>query len=730
MLNFFQKENPNEDLGFRKTIGSKGTTTLRHSASKDIRNKPFGDYLLVRKLAHGGMAEVFLAKRLADPDAGPLVLKCILPELADDPQFLAMFVNEAQLAAQMDHTNIVRVFDFGEHEGRLFMAMEFVEGVDCWRFARCLYPWGEDHAAVAILIVTQVLRALEYVHGLTDVNGNPLRVVHRDLSPTNIYLSTRGAVKLGDFGIARIDSHRYRQVAVIPKGKFGYIAPELIEGRPIDQRADIFSVGVVLAELLIGKKMFTGASQLSVMLEIQEGRLETLDQNTDKVEPGLLQILHNALALCPDERFSDAREFREALQVYMEMQNRLASPAQLAIYVSEAVNIIERNSLNPPTPVTAAASPNTAVTAPAPPPAPPQTTPVCVTEPTQNELRATAYENDDAENTPVTRESSHFVQEWRYTAQLDDGRTVGPTSYAHIIELICSDCIGPTTLVCAGKGTFRPAESFPELARHLPAYTPNTEAQDVQIPNKRGALHVHPAPRIILELSCSQATGMLTCRHRTFRKEVYFREGQIVYVASNEPKELLGEFLVQRNVIDRAELEIALALLPKFSGHLGDTLIALGMMSAVDLFKHIGQQISTRYEDLLNWNRGSYEFYDGTACRTDVLEVRIDPFETVRERLIGAAADLDSDEILAGARNATITKGRLFGRILDGLGLPATLRESIERERTPFSIAQRLRENPSEKARLELAQALFIAFETGIWLLSGPTPSWRSSNPA
>ena len=135
---------------------------------------PFGPYLLTRKIGHGGMAEVFLGRaRDAAPDSAPLVIKCILQELASDPQFLAMFVNEAQLAAQMRHPNIVQVFDFGEVDGRLFMVMEYINGLDCWRFARRLHPWGEDHAATALRIISGVLEALAYAHEMTDVNGRP-----------------------------------------------------------------------------------------------------------------------------------------------------------------------------------------------------------------------------------------------------------------------------------------------------------------------------------------------------------------------------------------------------------------------------------------------------------------------------------------------------------------------------------------------------------------------------
>ncbi|MCP4198917.1 MAG: serine/threonine protein kinase [Proteobacteria bacterium] len=300
----------------------------------------FGRYLLKQKLAHGGMAEVFLGCAMdADPNAEQLVIKCILPELAREPQFVGMFTNEAQLAAQMKHPNIVKVLDFGEVGGRLYMVMEHVEGLDCWRFARRLHPWGEDHTSLVVWIACQVLDALHYAHGVTDVNGISLNVIHRDLSPSNIYLSLKGEVKLGDFGIAKIESERYRRIQMIPHGKHGYVAPEQAEGRAVDRRADIFSMGIVLTELLIGKKLFTDTSQLSQLCDIKEGRLDALDSKVERVAPGLAKVIYKALARVPAHRYATALEFRDVLNAYVDDHGPTSSAPALAEHVRRAVEL-------------------------------------------------------------------------------------------------------------------------------------------------------------------------------------------------------------------------------------------------------------------------------------------------------------------------------------------------------------------------------------------------------
>jgi serine/threonine protein kinase len=686
----------------------------------------FGNYVLTRKIGHGGMAEVFIGHRIDDwPSVSPRVIKCILPNLAHDPQFLAMFINEAQLAAQMDHRNIVKVFEFGEFGGRLYMAMEYVEGLDCWRFTRRLHPWGEDHTALAIWIVCEVLNALEYAHDMTDVNGNPLNVIHRDLSPSNIYLSLKGEVKLGDFGIARIDSSRYRQITMIPKGKFGYVAPEQVEGLPIDKRADIFAVGIVLAELLIGKKMFSGPSQLSIMLEIKDARLDTLEQNVDRVEPPLLDILLGALARDPANRYGSAAEFRNVLLGYLEIERRTPAPGVLATQLKKAVEHSERArsiSSSPPTPTTSNEPLESVITAPS------SFLPAAAMrneETTPLELGSYA---DLSKGTPITSDSTLFEKDLQYTARLDDGRIVGPTSYAHIIELICSDHIGPDTPISMDGRNFLPASSRPELTRHLPAYTPTWDEADAKTPDKRGILQIEAPAEVTLSLAIQNETGMLLCRQNEHRKEIYFQNGRPVYISSNTPGELLGEYLVSIGAIERAELEMALALLPKFNGHMGDTLIALGMLSAVELFNFIGDQVRSRFKSLMAWRYGQYEFYRGTACRSDVLPVPLEPFSMVVDCLLEQTERIPVDATLSAMSESTVSPSLRMREMLDCLDLPSELESMLRGLSNPRAIKNIdfVKRNP--RAKKDIVQAIYIAIETGLWMLEGISPPWRTTD--
>lgn len=688
----------------------------------------FGHYVLLRKIAHGGMAEVFLGRDRDDGEDGPLrVIKCILPQLANDPQFLAMFINEAQLAAQMSHPNIVRVFDFGEQAGRLFMVMEYVEGLDCWRFTRRLYPLGGDHTAIAIWITCRILDALEYAHGMTDVNGDPLNVVHRDLSPSNIYLSIDGDVKLGDFGIARIASERYRRVTLIPKGKFGYVAPEQVEGAAIDQRADIFAVGVVLAELLIGKKMFTAASQIGVMLEIKEGRLDKLEENVDRVDPELLGVLRSALARRPEDRYLSARELNRALQEFASRRSRGASRAALASLVRRALDLNDPHSSAPAgapsaTPTTKEVTEPGAFSL-----APPTISPTTVGRrrtPVVFGSTSSLAPLDDDGATPITREATPFEGETLYTARLGAGRVFGPASYARMIELICTDDITADTLVSRDGRRYIPAAELPELQRHLPAYTPTADIENVEVPTRKGILSLEAPAEVLLSLAIQGESGLLVCRDGVRRKEVYFYEGRPVYVSSNTPRELLGEYLVSRGAIDRANLELALALLPKFNGHMGDTLIALGVLSVVQLFGYIVDQVKSRFSDLIGWRRGTYEYYKGVSCRPDVLEVNLEPFGMIAEELVRYATQLDAPRAVSEMRQSVVSQASTAGEVLRRVSFPADI-DALLRDTLQSHLVADLAEEVGNDALL--AKTMYVAIESGIWVLEGPPPLWRKT---
>src|SRR6266566_558053 len=224
----------------------------------------FGRYLLQKRIAVGGMSEVYLARPASgDRPAPELVIKRLLPSVLDDPRSRKTFEVEANLHAAARHPNVVEVFEAGEVNGEPYLAMEYVPGVDMFRLMRRAQSETRRlPSAVAIYVARELCKALACVHGLKDEAGKPYAIVHRDVTPSNVYLSVTGTVKLGDFGIARSFAENTRATGnQVLKGKYGYLAPEQVSGEPFDYHADLFSLAVVLAEMLIGQSLFPGAGQ-------------------------------------------------------------------------------------------------------------------------------------------------------------------------------------------------------------------------------------------------------------------------------------------------------------------------------------------------------------------------------------------------------------------------------------------------------------------------------------
>ncbi|MFN7147789.1 MAG: serine/threonine-protein kinase, partial [Myxococcota bacterium] len=219
----------------------------------------FGRYQLLERIAAGGMAEVFLARSFGvEGFEKRLVIKRILPELAQNPRFVQMFVHEAKLSVSLAHPNIVQVFDLGKVGDDPYMAMEYIQGRDLTQVLRVLRRNGERlPIPIAVTIAAAVARGLAYAHARAAPDGRPLHIVHRDVSPHNIMVSYEGDVKLVDFGIARLVGEREGADAKRPGGgKFAYMSPEQAAGKPLDHRSDIFSLGVVLFEMLAGRRLF------------------------------------------------------------------------------------------------------------------------------------------------------------------------------------------------------------------------------------------------------------------------------------------------------------------------------------------------------------------------------------------------------------------------------------------------------------------------------------------
>lgn len=294
----------------------------------------FGKYFLLEKLAVGGMAEIYKAKTYgAEGFEKLLAIKRILPHAAEDKEFINMLIDEAKLSVLLSHANIVQVFDLGKIGSDYFISMEYIHGVNVRDVLYKLREKGEKIAAeLAVFIASETCKGLDYAHRKTDSEGNALDIVHRDISPQNILISYEGEVKIVDFGIAKAAMNISNTMAGILKGKISYMSPEQAMGKAIDNRTDIFSLGILLYEALTGKKLFTGESQFEVLKKIRTTRIHT-EQLPENLPAELKNILAKALAYDPKDRYQQASDMSVALTRFLYSTYTDFSPRKLATFI-------------------------------------------------------------------------------------------------------------------------------------------------------------------------------------------------------------------------------------------------------------------------------------------------------------------------------------------------------------------------------------------------------------
>lgn len=273
-------------------------------------------YRVLEKLEAGGMAEVFRAESEGlEGFSKQVAIKRVLPHLSEKTKFIAMFLDEARLSAQLSHSNVVQVFDIGRGDNTFFIVMEFVDGVNLKAIAESFATSGQRMPIqVAAYITTEICKGLEYAHGLQNSAGEPLGIVHRDISPPNILITKFGEVKIVDFGLAKASSQLERSEPGIIKGKFAYLSPEAAEGKEVDARADIFAVGIILWEALTGERLFLGESDLQTVRNVQAAVVRAPSEINRQVPPELDRIVIRALARNVSERYGSAREM--AVDIY------------------------------------------------------------------------------------------------------------------------------------------------------------------------------------------------------------------------------------------------------------------------------------------------------------------------------------------------------------------------------------------------------------------------------
>ncbi len=297
----------------------------------------FGKYLLLERIAVGGMAEVFVAKAFGvEGFERLLAIKKILPTMGEDEEFISMFVDEARIAVQLSHANIVQVLELGKHEDNLYIAMEYISGRDV---RQLLERFRKRQQAMPIpqaaLIAARICEALDYAHRKRDARGAPLNIVHRDVSPQNVLVSFEGEVKLIDFGIAKAESRLQKTQAGILKGKFAYMSPEQVRGQSVDGRSDIFAAGVLLWEMLCGEKLFTGESDFAILEKVRTALVPDPRSLNRSIPEALERVMMKALTVDPRDRYQNASELHDELMRFTLVGDTMYGARQLSEWVRE-----------------------------------------------------------------------------------------------------------------------------------------------------------------------------------------------------------------------------------------------------------------------------------------------------------------------------------------------------------------------------------------------------------
>ena len=294
-----------------------------------LLGKRLGKYEILALLALGGTAEIYLA-RIAGAAGFEkyVVVKCLHDHLADDQTFVKMFLDEARLAACLDHSNIVQTMELGEHENRYFMVMEFLAGLSLAMIVRRAgerLAGGKIPPQLVLNIAAQSCAGLHYAHERTQ-SGKPLNIVHRDISPQNLVISFEGVVKVVDFGIAKAEHRETKTQSGTIKGKFAYMSPEQCVATNVDRRTDVFALGVIAWELLTGRRLFKKPSPYETYQAVMDCNVPPPSRDNHELDPALDPIILKALAKDKEERYQTAEAFGDAILGYLHHRGKGSSP--------------------------------------------------------------------------------------------------------------------------------------------------------------------------------------------------------------------------------------------------------------------------------------------------------------------------------------------------------------------------------------------------------------------
>ena len=567
-----------------------------------------GEYELVRRIATGGIAEVYEARR-----AGPrgfakrVALKRILPQLSMDPRLVQMFCAEARVHAALTHPNLVSVLDFGEAAGELYLVMEYVDGVSLSEVLRAISARRRAiELGPALHIAREVAAGLAYAHQYRDDDDAPLGIVHRDVAPNNILLGRSGEVKLTDFGIVRSAWSDVRTAPGELRGKVGYVSPEQAQGRAIEARSDLFSLGVVLAEMLLGVPLIPGDSELEILKNLQGRSWESLAALAGRVPPAVVHLLQRLLAKAPRNRPATAALVAEELDKLASTHLVRSSPHALSLWLADlGVVRIESNVRVTPSrddsPYEAAPQPSspraelpTIVDADA-------LKPIVIAQPAPNLPDEGPTRNRVvAGGTPTLR----------YRLRRPGGEVIGPLSLASVLAMLATARAGLDSELAREDAPFLKLSRAFELTRLAarPLYRffdPIALLATERHPVERGSLAAH-----LLRLATSGRTGLLVYRHGAEQRRVYFEDGVPTAMSSTEPSELLGAQLIKSGLVSEHDMERVLESGYRSGCSLGESLVRAGLISNERLSQSLTEQRVRRLSAVCRARTGELFFVE------------------------------------------------------------------------------------------------------------------------
>jgi serine/threonine-protein kinase len=618
--------------------------------------KTVGRYQILDRLAVGGMAELFKAQLIGELGFEKLVaIKKILPHLATDRSFVEMFIDEARITAQLDHRHIVQVFELGTDSDTPYIAMQFVDGVDVLGLLReCARAQIRLPPDIAALIARDVLDALDYAHNAIDVAGRPIGIIHRDISPGNVLLSWRGDVKLTDFGIARAAERRHKTEAGTLKGKYGYMSPEQVSGSDIDTRSDLFSVGILLAEMVMARRLFTSTNDLDILLMVRDARLDRLHKYASEFPVELRVLTVRALQRRPEDRWQTAAQFRDALDEWIRRTTRVTS--------RDLANLLGR-VINAPT----------------------------------ADLEGVVNEQADDEagmSGPLTRmsQAQAEAEAARARAEFISGEGV-PTGL--------SPNEGSSGVMVVGED---------DLVAE--------QVEVPSGPREVGDIREHPLLRVVYRLAKTKGTGMLALEGRAgVLKEAYLVDGQPQFVNSNVEGERLGNFLISQGALTPQSLQRALSVMHHFGGRLADTLVGLDILDPLEAYRLLAKQVAAKLMEGFSWMKGRYTWTPRHPNPWKARSLHLDAFRVIGAGAAQLGEPLVDDWLASNTKAFIVGEPVQEGELSQfGLGEALLRVYSLLDGRTRLGeLAGRVR---SPEARLNLMRLTYLLVQTDLARLS------------